>query len=446
MDEKLTQFRKLIKEQSWSILQEKLLSLDNPSIVFLIEHSREFNSAVLFRFLPREKAKDVFQELSPIKQGEIISDLANNAKKVADLMNDMDPDDRTAFFEELPGQVAQRFMQMLSPENRSIAIQLLGYPEDSIGRLMTPKYVAVKSFFTVEETLQHVRKFGRDAETLDVIYVVDYEWKLIDDILIRDVLISGSDVRIENLIGEKCLSLSAYDDQEKAIRIFKDYNRTALPVIDTGGTLLGIVTIDDIFDVAEEEETEDFHKFGAVEDAKINPLHASVSFLYKKRIVWLMALVFVNIFSGAAISRFEHLIESVVALVFFLPLLIDSAGNAGSQSATLIIRALAVGDVQRRDWVRLLGKEFVVALVLGVSMAAGVSLVASWRSPDIVPVVALTMVLAVVVGSMVGMLLPFVFTRFKLDPATASAPLITSIADISGVLIYFSIAKWYLGL
>lgn len=446
MDEKLTQFRKLIKEQSWSILQEKLLSLDNPSIVFLIEHSREFDSAVLFRFLPREKAKDVFQELSPIKQGEIISDLANNAKKVADLMNDMDPDDRTAFFEELPGQVAQRFMQMLSPENRSIAIQLLGYPEDSIGRLMTPKFVAVKSFFTVEQTLQHVRKFGRDSETLDVLYVVDYEWKLIDDILIRDVLVAGSDELIENLIGDKCLWLSAYDDQETAVKVFKDYNCTALPVIDTTGTLLGIVTIDDIFDVAEQEGTEDFHKFGAVKDAVISPLHASVPFLYKKRIVWLMALVFVNIFSGAAIARFENLIESVVSLVFFLPLLIDSAGNAGSQSATLMIRALAVGDVQRRDWLRLLGKEFIVALLLGVSMAVGVTMVASWRSPEIIPVVALTMVFTVVVGSMIGMLLPFLFTRFKLDPATASAPLITSIADISGVLIYFSIAKWFLGL
>lgn len=439
-------FHKLIKEEAWTTLKTELAKLDVPEVVNLIDRSNELQSSILFRFLPREEAKEVFQELHPRTQGEIIDGLANNATHLANLMNDMEPDNRTALFEELPGKVAQQLMQLLSMENLQQTIQLLGYPEESIGRLMTPKYVAVKSHFTVADTLQHIRRFGKDAETLGVVYVVDTQWQLIDDLRIRDILLADPDDKVADLIGDNPVVLRAFDDQETAVQVFKDYNRVALPVVDSANTLLGIVTVDDIFDVADEEQTEDFHRFAAVQDAIISPLQATVSFLYKKRIVWLMALVVVNIFSGAAIAHYESLIQSVVSLIFFLPLIIASSGNAGSQSATLMIRAMAMGDVHMKDWVRLLGKEFLVSLLLGLTMAAGVSLIAGWRAPEIMLVVVLAMIISVVVGSMLGMLLPFIFTRLKLDPATASAPLITSIADISGVLIYFSLATHLLGL
>ncbi len=441
-----TNFHALVKEEAWTSLKTELSKLDVPAIVTLIERSNELQSTILFRFLPREEAKNVFRELHPRKQKEVIDGLANHATLLTNLMNDMDPDDRTALFEELPGKVAQQLMQLLSVENLQQTTRLLGYPEESIGRLMTPKYVAVKSHFTVEETLQHIRRFGKDAETLGVVYVVDKQWQLVNDLRIRDILLADPEEKIEDLMEHKPVVLSAFDDQETAVQVFKDYNRVALPVVDSSNTLLGIVTVDDIFDVAEEEQTEDFQRFAAVQDAIISPLQATISFLYKKRIVWLMALVVVNIFSGAAIAHYEDLIQSVVSLIFFLPLIIASSGNAGSQSATLMIRAMAMGDVHTRDWVRLLGKEFLVSLLLGLTMAAGVSIVAGWRAPDIMPVIALSMVVSVMVGSMLGMLLPFIFTRLKLDPATASAPLITSIADISGVLIYFSMAKWFFGL
>lgn len=437
---------KLIKEEAWTALKTELAKLDIPGIVHVIDRSNELQSTILFRFLPREQAKEVFQELHPRKQGEIIDGLANHATLLANLMNDMEPDDRTAFFEELPGKVAQQLMQLLSMENLQQTIQLLGYPEESIGRLMTPRYVAVKSHFTVADTLQHIRRFGKDSETLGVVYVVDTQWQLIDDLRIRDILLADPEDKIADLITSNPVVLSAFDDQETAVQVFKDYNRVALPVVDSANTLLGIVTVDDILDVADEEQTEDFQRFGAVQDAIISPLQATVSFLYKKRIGWLMALVFMNVFSGYAMSRFENVIESMVSLIFFLPLLIDSGGNAGSQSATLMIRALAKGDVRGRDWLYLLGKEFAVALLLGITMAICVSVVATWRAPDIIPVVSLTMVLIVMVGSMIGMLLPFIFTRLKLDPATASAPLITSISDISGVLIYFTLATRLLSL
>jgi magnesium transporter len=441
-----TNFHALVKEEAWTSLKAELSKLDVPAIVTLIERSNELQSTILFRFLPREEAKNVFRELHPRKQKEIIDGLAHHATLLTNLMNDMDPDDRTALFEELPGKVAQQLMQLLSVENLQQTTRLLGYPEESIGRLMTPRYVAVKSHFTVAETLQHIRRFGEKAETLNVVYVVDKQWQLVNDLKLRDILLAKPDEKIEDLLEHKPVVLSAFDDQETAVQVFKDYNRVALPVVDSSNTLLGIVTVDDIFDVAEEEQTEDFQRFAAVQDAIISPLQATISFLYKKRIVWLMALVVVNIFSGAAIAHYEDLIQSVVSLIFFLPLIIASSGNAGSQSATLMIRAMAMGDVHTRDWVRLLGKEFLVSLLLGLTMAAGVSIVAGWRAPDIMPVIALSMVVSVMVGSMLGMLLPFIFTRLKLDPATASAPLITSIADISGVLIYFSMAKWFLGL
>ena len=434
-----------IRKKSWKELQAAIDELDNLQLAEAINRGSEFEVVVLFRFLSREQAKEVFQELSHDKQEEIVNGLAQHASKVAELLNDMEPDDRTAFLGELPGEVAQRLMQLLTPDNREVATRLLGYPEDSIGRLMTPEYVAVKPHFTVEETLAHIRKYGRDSETLNVIYVVDDNWKLIDDIRIREVILASPEQCISDLIDYKFTSLNAFDDQETAVSVFKMYDRVVLPVLDTAGTLLGIVTIDDVFEIAEEEETEDFHKFGALQDAIISPLQASVSFLYKKRMFWLTALVFVNVFSGAIIQNFENVLERTLSLVFFLPLLIGCGGNAGSQSATLMIRALAMGDVEIRDWTKLLGKEFLVSLLLGLTMALAVSFLSAFRAPEIMLVLAVTMILIVITGSLIGMLLPFLFTRLKIDPATASAPLITSLADILGVLIYFTVASRMLG-
>ncbi len=442
----VTLFEDLIRQKNWRALRAAIEDIDPITSAGIIEDLSDEDDIIYFRLLPREHAKDTFQYLSHDKQEQIIEGLASNANRVAGLLNDLNPDDRTAFFEELPGNIAQRLIQMLSPEEKAIATSLLGYPEHSIGRLMTPEFVAVKPDFTVQQAIDHIRQFGRDSETLNVIYVVDDNWKLIDDIRMREIILADPKQPISDLMTEYFVALNAFDDQEVAIGIFQEQDRTALPVIDSRGILLGIVTFDDVMDVAEEESTEDFHKFGSVQATVVSPLKATIRDLYQKRIVWLIALVFVNVFSGAALANFQDVITSAVALIFFLPLLIDSAGNAGSQSATLMIRSLAIGDVETKDWFRLLGKEFVVSLLLGITMALGVSLVASFRAPEYIFVIALTMVLAVMTGSLIGMLLPFIFTKLKIDPATASAPLITSIADISGVIIYFSIASWYMGL
>lgn len=309
---------------------------------------------------------------------------------------------------------------------------------------MTPEYIAIKPYNSVEQAFAHIRKFGKDSETLNVIYIVDDEQKLIDDVRIKELILASPEQKVEELLDYKFIFLNALDDQESAIKTFRDYDRVALPVLNDDGVLVGIVSIDDIMDVAHEESTEDFHKFGSFQEAISNPLKARVFSLYKNRIVWLVALVFMNVFSGAALASFEDLIAAVVPLVFFLPLLIDSGGNAGSQSATLMIRSLAVGDVKITDWYKLIGREVLVSLLLGFTMALAVALVASFRAPELIVVVSLTMVIIVLTGSLIGLLLPFIFTKLKLDPATASAPLITSIADISGVVIYFSIASLFL--
>lgn len=437
-------FHELIENKNWKLAKLSLKELDPIQVAQLLDEIDEEEVVILFRLLNREQAKDVFPLLPHYKQEELIEGIAHNKGLLTNLLNDIEPDDRTAFFEELPGKVTQRLIQLLSPEEKSITTKLLGYPEESIGRLMTPEYVAIKTDYTVAQAFEHIRKFGVDSETLNVVYIIDHNWKLLDDIRIKELLLADPAQTIESLMDRKFVALNALDDQETAIRVFRDYDRVALPVVDDEGVLIGIITIDDIMDVEEEESTEDFHKFGSFQEAIDSPLNAKPFYLYRKRVVWLFALVFVNVFSGAAIASFENVISSMVSLVFFLPLLIDSGGNAGSQSATLMIRSLAIGDVELSDWYKLIFKEILVALLLGLTMALGVSAIASFRAPEIMLVVGITMILIVLVGSLTGMLLPFIFTKLKLDPATASAPLITSIADIFGVIIYFSVASWYL--
>ncbi len=436
-----TDHLELIENKDWRTLKSSLKQLDAIEAADLVESSSKTNKIILFRLLSRQQAKEVFKMLDHSEQGAVIEGLAENSKKLARLLNDIEPDDRTAFFEELPGDIAQKLIQKLTPEEQKVTVQLLSYPKDSIGRLMTPEFVAIKADVTVADAFAHIRKHGTHSETLNIIYIIDEHWKLIDDIDIKELLLASPDQTISDLIDHRFVSLHALDDQETAIPVFKDYDRVALPVLSKEGVLLGIVTFDDIMDVIEEESTEDFHKFGSVQNASKNPLKERIFNLYKNRIVWLVLLVFMNIFSGAALASFEDIIQSFVALVFFLPLLIDSGGNAGSQSATLMIRYLALGEIQVSDWYKLIGRELLVSFLLGITMAASIAAVASFRAPEVIVVVCIAMVINVMLGSMIGLVLPFIFTKLKIDPATASAPLVTSLCDICGVLIYFSIAS-----
>ena len=342
--------------------------------------------------------------------------------------------------------MTQRLLDLLEPEDLAEARTLLGYLEASVGRLMTPDYLAVKPDWSVGQALEHIRKRAKVSETADVIYVVDARWHLLDDISLRRFVMADPSQRVEDIMDHTVVRVDARDDREEAVRTMQRYDRVALPVVDSGGVLVGIVTIDDVFDVAQEEATEDFHRSGAMLPLRTSYWETTKRVLYRARIGWLAALVLVNLVSSGVIAAYEEVLEAVVALAFFIPLIIDTGGNAGSQSATMMIRAISTGDVKPAQWFRVFTRELVVGIAIGVTLGILGMFLGFFRGGfEVGIVVLLTMVTMLVLTNLVGVVLPIVLTRLKLDPAFASGPLITSIADAVGLIIYFSFAVWVLG-
>jgi magnesium transporter len=444
--------KELLEQKKLSELKQMLSDLPAVDIAEILQELDEQEMTVIFLLLPIDVQSDVFSELDPEIQEEMIKHMAD--EQIKQLIEDLDPDDRTRLFEGLPSKVTRRLINLLSSDDRKEALRLLGYPEDSVGRLMTPDYVAVKKHWTIERAIEHIREYGSDAETIDMIYVIDDEWKLLDDIPIRRILLADPKDLVEKIMDYHFVSINVNADQEEAIKLIEKYNLVSLPVVDDEGHLLGIVTVDDIIDVLREEQTEDFMKHSAIE-AETDELEFMTRLkdvplftIFKSRIGWLLALLVMDMITGGIIKSFENTIAKYVVLVTFLPVLIDTAGNAGSQAATLIIRALALGTVKMKDWLLLLGREFLVSAALGAVMAVGISFMGIYRggSWHIAKVVIVSMFVNVIVGSMIGALLPFIFTKLKKDPATASTPLITTLADIIGTWIYLMIATAMLGI
>jgi magnesium transporter len=347
-------------------------------------------------------------------------------------------------------------MQMLSTEERQIAIKLLGYPKDTIGRLMTPEYVAIKSHYTVQQALDHIRKFGHDSETLNVIYIVDNNWKLTDDIRIREIILASPEQTIGNISDNRFVSLNAYDDREVAVKVFQDHDRVALPVTDSDGTLLGIVTVDDVMDVIEEEATEDFQKFGGTEGLDVSYTKTSLFEMIKKRSVWLIILFIGQMFTASAMTYFEEEMEKAIVLILFIPLIISSGGNAGSQAASLIIRALALGELTIRNWWYVMRKEIFSGLFLGAMLAfIGLIRIILWQQLGFSDygefwiwvglTVSVAVVFVVVWGTLTGSMIPLILKRLGFDPAAASAPFVATLVDVTGLIMYLSIAVVILG-
>ncbi len=439
-----------IKQKEWHALKEALSFWPAPDIADLLSGLKEPEQGIVFRLLPKDLQSEVFAELDPDTQLALLKNLSD--EQVKSLIAELAPDDRTELFEDLPPQLLQRALHLLSSEDRREVLQSLGFPENSVGRLLTPDYVAVSSHWTVKQALEHIRKNGVDAETINTLYVVDEKNRLLDDIPLRRLILAQLDERIESLMDNQYIAIEANADQEEAAKVMQRYDLLALPVTNSEGVLLGIVTIDDILDVLREEQTEDITKISGIHPGKIDltfitklrevPLHL----LYRSRIVWLLALLIMDLITGGIIQGFSEFLAKYVVLVTFLPVLVDTAGNAGSQSATLVIRALAVGTVRLKDWLYLVGREFLIAAALGLTMGLGISLMGFVRGGWLIaPVVVIAMVVNVIVGSVIGITLPFIFTKLKRDPATASTPLITTLADIFGTAIYLGIAYLLLG-
>ncbi len=443
----MPELKEIINNKDWQALKDALSVWPIPDIADLIKSLDE--GILVFLLLPKDVQADVFGDFDWNTQQTFLSKL--NSEQIKTLIAELSPDDRTELFEDLPGIMMQRLIQLLSPEDRKETLSLLGYPKNSVGRLMTSDYISVQPTWTVKKGLEYVREKGKIAETVDVVYVVDDKGHLLDDIPLRNLILAQPNQSISEIMDKQYIAIEPHRDQEEAAKLMERYDLIALPVIDSENILLGIVTIDDIIDVIRNEETEDFAKISAIHPKFVgrefitNLRKIPLSKIYRSRVTWLLALLFMDLITGGIIKKFESTIARYVILVTFLPVLVDTAGNAGSQSATLIIRALALGTVQIKDWLYLLGRELIIATLLGLTMGLGISVMGLFRGGmKVAPVVILTMVGNVIVGSCIGMLLPFIFVKFKKDPATASTPLITTIADIVGTAIYFGIATIFL--
>lgn len=441
LDEKI---RELLDKQKWAEIREILKGLPAPDIAAVMSAVEKHERILLFRLLPRQLGAEFFAYLESKDKDMLLRELTD--EEARHILAGLSPDDRTEFFEELPGQAIQRLLNFLNPDDRRETLQLLGYPEESVGRLMTPDYVAVRPDWSIRQALEHIRLKGLDSETINIVYVTDNSWILLDSLSLRKFILAKPDDLVSEIMDYTFVSISAFEDREEAVKLIQRYDLVALPVLDLDGVMLGIVTVDDVMDVAQQEATEDFHKVAAVAPLKTSYSESSIWVLYRKRIIWLLVLLGVNLIASGVIAAYEEVLISTIALAFFIPLLIATGGNAGAQSATLMVRAIATGDVKLSQWFWALGREMAVAGFLGVTMGVASSILGLFRGgPEIGLVVGLAMVLLVLVANFIGVVLPFVITKIGLDPAVVSNPLITSVADVAGLLIYFSIATWLLG-
>lgn len=440
-----SRIRELVRTMQLSELREVLLGLAVPDIADLLLALDKAERALVFRILPRPIAADVFADLDPANQNSLLTDLTDEETRL--LLANLEPDDRTSLLEELPGQVTQKLLNLLNPADLREARQLLGYPEESVGRLMTPDYVAVKSAWPISRALEHIRRMGRSVANVSVIYVTDEKWHLLDALDLQRFVLADPEQIVADIMDNVFTSVEAYQDREEAVRAMQRYDLFALPVVDSDGVLLGVVTVDDALDVAQEEATEDFQKVAAVAPLRVGYRETGIWALYRKRIGWLLVLVLVSLVSSGVIAAYEGTLESAIALAFFIPLLIASGGNAGAQAATLMVRALATGDLNVGELGLTVLKELGTGLALGITMGGAAWFLGLFRGGiEVAYVVGLTMVSVVVVANIIGITLPFILTRLRLDPAVASSPLITTLADATGLLIYFTIASKILGL
>jgi magnesium transporter len=452
----LPEIQEMIRTGDFAGLRGALADLMPPDLAELIEELPPEDEAVLFRIMPRRVAAEIFGYLSHDKQETLLRALGD--EKVAELLNAMAPDDRTALLEELPGEATRQLLTLLAPEELRVAKQLLGYPEGSIGRRMTPDYVAIREDWTIDQVLDHVRRHGRDSETLNVLYVTDNVGQLMAAIRVRDILLSPPTRKVSEFMSGEVVSLVATEEQETAVQAFRKYDVVALPVTDSQGLLVGIVTVDDVLDVAEQEATEDIQKIGGMEALDEPYMQISRSRMIKKRLGWLFVLFIGEMFTTTAIGAYEEQLDKA-RLGLFLALIVSAGGNSGSQAATLIIRALSLGEVRLRDWWRVLRREFYTASILGLSLGVvGFVRIATYNplahlTARFVPVkplgpewpmIGVTIFFSVIGctlwGSLVGSMLPFLLKRLGLDPATSSAPFVATLVDVTGLLIYFNIA------
>ncbi|MEZ6232573.1 MAG: magnesium transporter [Phycisphaerales bacterium] len=449
----IPEIEELVHERRLAELRHSLEDFDAADVASILQALEPADAAVAFRILPRDEAAEAFAYLDAEDQELIIGKLSADA--AVRVVEAMDPDDRAALLDELPAEVATRLLAALGPDDRQVTEKILGYPPESVGRLMTPNYVKVRPEWTVLRALEQVRLYGRDAETVAWVFVVDDHTRLIDDIHISKLLLAEPRTTIAALMDEHPLSLQATDDREEAVRVMNRYDRTALPVLDKRGTLLGIVTSDDVADVAEIEATEDIQRLAGMGALEESYASAGLGAMLLKRGPWLAALFVGQSLTVLILSSFTERLEKVIALTLFIPLIISCGGNSGTQTAALLVRALALEEVEPKDWWLVLRREIVAGAALGVGLAlVGVVAMAAWWATGvlsgehlgrIILAVCIAIVSVVAWGAVLGSCLPLLLRRLGLDPAASSSPLVATLMDASGMLVYFGVAIAILG-
>ena len=446
------EIKSLIDARNFVALRELFQEWPPADVADVILDLPDDEQVIIFRVLPAASAADVFEYIGIEEQQKLLHAMAH--EQVVGILNEMSPDDRTALLEEMPSAAARQLIKLLTPEERHVAQALLGYPEGSVGRLMTPDFIPVREDWTVKEVLDFVREYGQDSETLNVIYVVDERGKLIDDVRMRAFLLRPLDAKVSDIRDQTFVALKVNDSQEEALNLFRKYDRTALPVIDSNGVLVGIVTIDDMLDVAEQEATEDIQKLGGME--ALDEPYTTIPFLrmVKKRATWLIVLFLGEMLTATAMQGYNGEIEKAAVLAMFLPLIISSGGNSGSQATTLVIRAMALGEIRLGDWWRVIRRELMAGIVLGAILGMiGVTRIILWHVlrgtyGEHYLVIALTigcsLIGVVMFGTLAGSMLPFILRSCGLDPASASAPFVATLVDVTGLIIYFSVASFIL--
>ena len=430
-----------LNEQNISDVAELIYENEDREIEIFL-HLAMHRALALFRILEHPTQKRIIKNLPPIKSAQIL--------------NEMEPDDRTSFFEDLPNEVVRELVKTLVPEERKITLSLLGYPENSVGRLMTPDYIYVHEHNTVAEVLNIIRSVGKNTETIDVVYVINDHGELLDDLRIREFILASPETRVNELMDGRFIELNARDDQETASEVFKMNNRVALPVVDDNNVLLGIVTIDDVLWVAAEEFSEDMQKIGGAEALDMPYLETPFFHLVKKRVGWLTILFFGEMLTATAMAFYNDEMAKVIILTNFIPLIISTGGNSGTQASTLIIQAMALGEVKLTDWWRVMRREILSGLLLGVMLGCiGFLRITIWSfamqhgiGKDIYGphwvllaiTVWLSLIGVVLWGSLIGSMLPLLLKRLGADPASSSAPFVATLVDVTGLIIFFNVA------
>jgi magnesium transporter len=446
LDEKL---RRAIGEQNWRELRDTVSEMHASDVADLIIALPAEEEAFVFRLLPKESAAEVFSYLPPDHQEDLIASLSN--EQVRGVLQGMSPDDRTRLLEEMPAEVTRRLLATLTPDELRGARELLGYPEETAGRYMSPRYVTIAPDMNAAQALEHIRRFGRDKETINVVYIVDARGVLVEDIRLSSLVLADPNEKVTEISDPALVSVMATDDREEVLKLFEKYDRMALPVTDAQKHMLGVITVDDVLDVAEQEATEDIQKLGGNAALDAPYLNVDVWSMIRKRAGWLSALFLGEMLTATAMSYFEGEIAHAVVLALFVPLIISSGGNSGSQATSLIIRSLALRELRLRDWLIVFRRELMSGLVLGGLLGfIGFVRIVLWQQLGFTKygthymLVAFTvwtsLVGVVTFGTLAGSMLPFVLRRLGFDPATSSAPFVATLVDVTGLCIYFTVA------